>query len=188
MASSLFRFLPTLLTALGLLWGVTGAKADQAPGEKEADVEGFLIYAVASKGDQKNGFPLVQSELASRLGKVFDDYSHFQVLRTQKVPVYKDWENWFAPARDKSNPDDRKNKLALRMDSLGKDKHGGIRLHCQLWQSQKVLVKSDALLQKESPLLITGPSHEKGRLIFVIRLAEKSSTAPRAKELPTPID
>lgn len=126
-------------------------------------VWGGMIFATIDKKDahsKAKGKP--KPEIDKLLFKAFPKYKSFQVLREEIQPVYEAYESWVFP----------KNRLMLRLDSRGKSGAGAIRIDIQLWQNKKVLVKTDAIVGKSSPVIIEGPPWGKGRLLFVLRLAD----------------
>jgi len=131
----------------------------------EGRVWGALIYASQSKSDKNQETPYFP-KLAQRLGKAFA-FTNFEILGQHEQVVFREYESWVVPSKD----------LFLKLDSKGSTKNGGLKLHMQFWQSQKVLVKSDVVLQSESPLFIGGPKWRDGRLIFVLVL--KKPEAPK---------
>jgi hypothetical protein len=131
---------------------------------KDGSVWGALVYATNEKGAAKavkaegkdaEDFP----DLAKRLGKVFP-YSQFDLLGQHTQVVFREYESWVVPSKD----------VFLKVDSKGAAANGGLNLHVQFWQGQQVLVKTDTLLQPNSPLFIGGPKWREGQLIFVLLL------------------
>jgi hypothetical protein len=100
--------------------------------------------------------------LNERLGKVFP-FKHFEILGQHRQDIFREYESWVVPSRD----------LFMKIDSKGPADKGGVNLHLQVWREQQVLVKSDAVLRKDSPLFIGGPPWKEGRLIFVLFLERK---------------
>ncbi len=130
----------------------------------EGRVWGALIYASNSKTDKNQETPDFP-KLATRLGKAFP-FTNFEILGQHTQVIFREYESWVVPSKD----------LFLKLDSKGAAKKGGINLHIQFWQAQQVLVKSDVVLQLDSPLFIGGPKWRDGRLIFVLVL-KKPETA-----------
>ena len=141
--------------------------ADKAA--KDGSVWGALIFASNAAQDPKEAAGLVEDfpDLAKRLGKVFP-FTRFEVLGQHTQVVFREYESWVVPSKD----------VFLKLDSKGAATGGGLNLHLQFWQGQQVLVKTDTLLQPNSPLFIGGPKWRGGQLIFVLVLkqVEKSSS------------
>jgi hypothetical protein len=133
----------------------------------DAEVDGLLFFATTdtalpaataeSAQDELDLGPDKLTDLRKRLGKVYD-FPHFQLLGRHSQKVFKEYESWVVPSKE----------LCLKLDSRGPSADGGVNLHLQLWQEKKVLVKSDAKLTPEKPIIIAGPTWRKGRLIFVL--------------------
>lgn len=162
-----------ILTALSLVVSATLACAQQvppasAPSAKHATdghVWGALIFATndaAQLTGTKDQPPAGLPKLNERLGKVFP-FKHFEILGQHQQDIFREYESWVVPSRD----------LFMKIDSKGPADQGGVNLHLQVWREQQVLVKSDAVLRKNSPLFIGGPPWKQGRLIFVLFLEAK---------------
>jgi hypothetical protein len=134
---------------------------------KDGRVWGALVFASDTKPDEAQQAPAEFPDLGKRLGKVFPQ-KHFTVLGEHSQAIFREYESWVVPSKD----------LFLKLDSKGATKNGGINMHLQFWQGQKVLVKTDAVLQRDSPLFIGGPKWRDGRLIFVLVL-KTVETHPR---------
>ena len=159
-----------------LFLGVSTVHAqDEVAKPKAGYVWGGMIFAVAEKKDAhgKAGGKL-KPDIEKLLTKAFPKYKSFQVLREEIQPVYEAYESWVFP----------KNRLMLRLDSRGKTGPGVIRMDIQLWQNKKVLVKTDAAVGKSSPVIIEGPPWGKGRILFVLRLADPPKKAKQGSKLP----
>ena len=128
-------------------------------------VWGALIFATNDAtqlaGTQEQA-PNDLPKLNARLGKVFP-FKHFEILGQHQQAIFREYESWVVPSRD----------LFMKIDSKGPADKGGVNLHLQVWREHQVLVKSDAVLRKDSPLFIGGPPWKGGRLIFVLSLERK---------------
>ncbi|WP_395742373.1 hypothetical protein [Prosthecobacter sp.] len=168
-----------LLSALYLLLcaALPAAQGQEAPPPvitaakhaTDGHVWGALIFATndASKlTGAKEEAHADLPKLHERLGKVFP-YKHFEILGQHRQDIFREYESWVVPSRD----------LFMKIDSKGPaTKDGvkdGVNLHLQVWHQHQVLVKSDAVLRKDSPLFIGGPPWKDGRLIFVLFLERK---------------
>jgi hypothetical protein len=133
----------------------------------DAEVDGLLFFATDDTStptvspdaalDEKELGPTFMEDLRTRLGKTHP-YKTYQLLGRHTQKVFKEYESWVVPSKE----------LCLKMDSRGPTENGGVQLHIQLWQDKKVLVKSDAKLAPDQPIIIGGPKWRKGRLIFVL--------------------
>lgn len=168
------RLLQALLVGACLLASTRGASAQGQPAAaggpkppisadiaaKDGQVWGALVYAstqpkLEGAAAETPEFP----DLAKRLGKAFP-YTRFEVLGQHSQVVFREYESWVVPSRD----------VFLKLDSKGIAANGGLNLHLQFWQGQQVLVKTDTLLQPDSPLFIGGPKWRDGQLVFVLLL------------------
>lgn len=163
-----------LLTALFSLVGIACATAQDvastpvSPSPKHATdghVWGALVFAT-NNADQLTGATVAAHvdlpKLHERLAKVFP-FKHFEILGQHRQDIFREYESWVVPSRD----------LFMKIDSKGPAENNGVNLHLQVWRQHQVLVKSDAVLRKNSPLFIGGPPWKDGRLIFVLFLESK---------------
>ena len=130
----------------------------------DGHVWGALVYAHNGKIEKVSATPEFP-DVAKRLAKVFP-FTSFEVLGQHNQAIFREYESWVVPSKD----------LFLKLDSNGLAKGGGIRLHVQFWQGQQVLVKSDTILHRDSPLFIGGPKWRDGRLVFVLLLKGVDAT------------
>lgn len=133
---------------------------------KDGHVWGGLIYGATKAPAAKLGFPIPaeMGDVVERLSKVFP-YTHYEMLGQHNQVVFREYESWVVPSRE----------VFIKVDSKGVSSDGGLNLHLQFWQGQNVLVKTDTVLRKNSPLFISGPKWRDGQIIFVLLL--KDSTA-----------
>lgn len=162
-----------ILTALFLvIWaGIANAQKVQpsvvssVKHATEGHVWGALIFATNDAAQLTGAKEPIHTELPrlnERLAKVFP-FKHFEILGQHRQDIFREYESWVVPSRD----------LFMKIDSKGPAEKGGVNLHLQVWREQQVLVKSDAVLRKDSPLFIGGPPWKDGRLIFVLFLEHK---------------
>lgn len=134
----------------------------------DGKVWGGLIFAssgATAKDLPKDQLPKDLADLPQRLGRVFD-FQHFELLGQHTQDIFREYESWVVPSKD----------LFLKIDSKGpvpSSEGGGMNLHLQFWQEQKVLVKTDTVLRPHSPLFIGGPRWRDGRLVFVLLLTQQ---------------
>ena len=162
-----------ILTALFLVICTAVASAQGQPPSvvssvkhaTEGHVWGALIFATNDASQLTGAKEPIHAELPrlnERLAKVFP-FKHFEILGQHRQDIFREYESWVVPSRD----------LFMKIDSKGPADKGGVNLHLQVWREQQVLVKSDAVLRKDSPLFISGPPWKEGRLIFVLCLERK---------------
>jgi len=159
------RRIPALIVlalSLALLGWAPAQDEPAAPKLPKSTVDatfwGALVFASKAKATKP-----VPKEIRGRLGKAFKDYSGFDLLgqHSQGV-VFRDYVNWIVPS----------DEINLALESKGPADGGGMKVLLKLWQKQKVLVKSDAVVKPGSPVFIAGPEWRDGRLIFVLELRE----------------
>lgn len=162
-----------LLTSLFLVFCTAFASAQGQPPSvvssvkhaTEGHVWGALIFATNDASQLTGAKEPIHAELPrlnERLAKVFP-FKHFEIVGQHRQDIFREYESWVVPSRD----------LFMKIDSKGPADKGGVNLHLQVWREQQVLVKSDAVLRKDSPLFIGGPPWKDGRLIFVLCLERK---------------
>ncbi|WP_395738481.1 hypothetical protein [Prosthecobacter sp.] len=153
------------VTALGRAQETATPVISAAKHATDGHVWGALIFATNSVEQltgAKEQAHLDLPNLTQRLGKVFP-YKHFEILGQHRQDIFREYESWVVPSRD----------LFMKIDSKGPADKDGVNLHLQVWREHQVLVKSDAVLRKDSPLFIGGPPWKDGRLIFVLFLERK---------------
>jgi hypothetical protein len=132
----------------------------------DGKVDGFLFFAtndaVPEATEEMQEYvktldPKTLPDLRQRLAKSFQ-LKNFQLLGSHAQDVLNDYDSWVVPSKE----------LCLKIDSRGPVPGNGLKLHIQLWQEKKVLVKCDATLKVTTPVFIGGPDWRGGRLIFVV--------------------
>lgn len=149
---------------------------------------GVILYATEAElevGDDNSGtakkFRAAAVEgVMEKLRKALPAYKGFKVLGAHDQKVLREYATWITPSTD----------FFLAIDSKGRAKEGdGVNIYLQLWNRQiepgkkdKVLLKSDAVLKRSSPLIIEGPKWREGRVIFLLTLeySELFNTAENA--------
>jgi hypothetical protein len=130
---------------------------------QDGQVWGALIYGTpkAPEGKAEAISPPEFPDLQKRLSKAFP-FKHFEILGQHSQVVFREYESWVVPSKD----------VFLKLDSKGTTVDGSLNLHLQFWQGQQVLVKTDTVLRKGSPLFIGGPKWRDGQIIFVLLLKD----------------
>lgn len=139
---------------------------------RDGQVWGALIYGTskATEGKGEAASPPEFPNLQQRLGKAFP-YKHFEILGQHSQVVFREYESWVVPSKD----------VFLKLDSKGTSIDGSLNLHLQFWQGQQVLVKTDTVLAKGSPLFIGGPKWRDGQVIFVLLLKDAEVAGTQKK-------
>ena len=150
---------------LALLAGAAGAQSD--PGK---DVIGTVTVTVyyATNGDPAAAgtrAKAVTAEVAGRLGREERlKFSKYLELGKDTKPLFRSYENWAQPLP----PSD---EILLRFEAQSKLSKELMRLDVELWLSRKKILKTDAAMEPDKPLLVLGPEWRGGRLIIAVELA-----------------
>jgi hypothetical protein len=107
----------------------------------------------------------VSAEVAERLGR--EDrlkFSKYLELGRDIKPLFRSYENWAQPLP----PSD---EILLRFEAQSKFSKELMRLDVELWLSRKKILKTDAAMEPDKPLLVLGPEWRGGRLIIAVELA-----------------
>ena len=153
---------------------VTGEATNTQAADLKGDerIWGLILHAqtqtetVAAPPVDEKFHAKALSGLMGRVKKALPAYKGFKVVGAHDQKVLKEYSTWITPSQE----------FPLRVDAKGRSKEGdGINIYLQLWdkvgaKEGKVLVKTDAILKRSSPLIIEGPKWRKGRIIFVLML------------------
>ncbi len=148
------------LALIGAL-AIPAAASDTKPPQTIA--WGGLIYAGPTDTDVE-GVPTAHipksfTPLQTRLKKVFPA-ERYTLIAQHTEQIFKDYESWVAPGKE----------LFLKIDSRGPTPSGGTLIDLQVWSGEKVLVKTDATLHPDRPLIVVGPAWRRGRLLVAVSL------------------
>ncbi|MDA0814295.1 MAG: hypothetical protein O3C21_18130 [Verrucomicrobia bacterium] len=166
---------PTDLQGNERIWGLilyaTDAEEIAAPQPSSQDEEKKF------RTDAING-------VLGKVKKALPQFKSFKVLGAHDQMVLREYATWITPSSD----------FFLAIDSKGRAKEGdGVNIYLQLWnrkaapgEKDKVLLKSDAVLKRSSPLIIEGPKWRQGRVVFVLTLeySELFDSKPVAEKEP----
>ena len=136
---------------------------------------GLILYAHSDpestpdpKPKTERFHPEALKGVMEKIVKALPQYKYFNVVGAHDQKVLKEYTTWITPSPE----------LFLEINSKGRSKEGdGINIFLQLWKKHiepgkldEILVKSDAILKKGSPLIIEGPKWRKGRVVFLVVL------------------
>lgn len=93
-------------------------------------------------------------------------FKNYRLLGEEVQPLFRSYENWVQPLR----PSD---EVLVRFEARSKPTREATPLDLELWLSRKKVLKTDARLQGDKPLLVLGPEWRGGRLIIAVALAPK---------------
>jgi hypothetical protein len=100
--------------------------------------------------------------IASRLKRVFG-YNQFEIAGKDDAPIGDGEERKLTPSRAFWID------LKARKASI-KEARGGYLLNLRLYQNEKPIVDTVALIAPESPLFFRGPMHAKGQIIVALQI------------------
>ena len=144
------------------IWGglILAQNADTDPAPKPGENSNTTTSPDSSEAQPDSvADPTPFAKLRPGLATIFAG-REFTLLGEHRQALFKQYESWVVPSKE----------IFLKVDSRGPAEGGGVRLHLQLWQDDKVLVKTDAVLRPGSPLFIGGPKWRDGQLIFAVAL------------------
>ena len=100
--------------------------------------------------------------IAARLKRVFG-YNQFEIAGKDEAPIEDGAERKLTPSRAFWID------LKARKASI-KEARGGYLLNMRLYQNEKPIVDTVALIAPESPLFFRGPMHAKGQIIIALQV------------------
>lgn len=141
-----------------------------------ANVRVCVIYA--TNGDPKDAQvkgEAVSDKLKERLRKEHHlDFVNYRLLGSDYQPLMRSYESWAEPLK----PSD---EILIRFSALGKPTKTSAILDFELWTGKRKIIKTDARLEEDKPLILLGPEWRGGRLVILVRLFDKSATAVEKK-------
>jgi hypothetical protein len=121
--------------------------------EEQTVWSGLLI---ASNSLPSEPTPAEVAKIEGTLRKLFG-YSRLQLIGEARQTLKTGQEDWQATSK----------YFALHIDARG-EKAGAYVLNLKLFQEEKLLLETDAKLNKASPLVIRGPQVGDGQLVIVL--------------------
>lgn len=115
---------------------------------------------VANNVPQPKPIPAELKPVAARLQRVFG-YNQFEIIGSASAALEDGGEQSLKPTRTFWL------KLKARQASV-KEARGGYLLNLQLYQDERALVDTVALIAPESPLFFRGPIHARGQVLVVL--------------------
>jgi hypothetical protein len=138
-----------------------------------AHVRVCVIYATdgSPKAVQVKGDPVSQ-ELKDRLRKEHQlEFVNYRLLGSDYKPLMRSYESWAEPLK----PSD---EILLRFAALGKPTRQSAILDLEMWMGKRKIIKTDARLEENKPLILLGPEWRGGRLVILVRLYDQSVADP----------
>lgn len=162
--------------ALALAWLGRSAHASEDPGRAAiANVRVCVLYATngSPKAAKVKG-EAVSQELKDRLRKEHHlEFVNYRLLGSDYQPLMRSYESWAEPLK----PSD---EIMVRFAALGKPSKTSAILDFELWMGKRKIIKTDARLEEDKPLIVLGPEWRGGRLVILVRLFDKSAAAPES--------
>ena len=151
--------------------------ASEDPGRAAiAHVRVCVLYATngSPKAAKVKGMAVSQ-ELKDRLRKEHQlEFVNYRLIGTDYEPLTRSYESWAEPLK----PSD---EILVRFAALGKPTKTSAILDLEMWMGKRKIIKTDARMEEDKPLILLGPEWRGGRLVIVVRLYGKSETEPVQK-------
>jgi len=151
--------------------------ASEDPGRATiAHVRVCVLYATngSPKAAKVKG-TAVSQELKERLRKDHQlEFVNYRLIGTDYKPLTRSYESWAEPLK----PSD---EIRIRFAALGKPTKTSAILDLEMWMGKRKIIKTDARLEEDKPLILLGPEWRGGRLVILVRLYGKSVTDPNKK-------
>lgn len=162
-----------LLAALISTLAIGSAFAQKDPGRTElARVKVQVCYATdgdpAKAGEHAKPAPAALVERIKQDAHI--DHKHYLILGEDTQALLRSYENWAQPLK----PSD---EVLVRFEAQGKPTKENAVVDLEIWLSRKKIIKTDALLEADKPLLVLGPDWRGGHLIISLTLAPKEKPA-----------
>jgi hypothetical protein len=155
-----------LLISLLALGTAGFALGQEDPGKEVVGTVTVTVY-YGTNGDPATAGPrakTVDPEVAKRLAKEQKlKFSKYLELGRDVKPLYRSYENWAKPLQPSR-------EILLRFEAQSNLSDELTRLDVELWLSEKKILKTDAVMTLNKPLLVLGPEWRGGRLIISMEL------------------
>jgi len=96
-------------------------------------------------------------------------FKNYRAIGQDIQPVLRSYESWAQPLK----PSD---EILIKFEARSAPTPTLMLLDLELWLSRKKILKTDARLEGNRPLLILGPEWRGGRLIVAVALAQKEKS------------
>lgn len=153
------------------------AQTAEDPGRAAlANVRVCVLYATngSPKAAKVKGKAVSQG-LKDRLRKEHQlEFINYRLLGTAYEPLMRSYESWAEPLK----PSD---EILIRFAALGKPTKTSAILDLEMWMGKRKIIKTDARLEENKPLILLGPEWRGGRLVILVRLYDKAAAEPEKK-------
>lgn len=140
------RLLASLSAALALMLSVSAANGENV----------WSALVIANNASHPAATPPELRPIEQTLKALFG-YNQFKLIGQAKTHLENGDEDWMASSK----------YFALHVDSKG-ETDSGYLLDLQLFQEKKLLLETEAKLNKRSPLVIRGPQVGDGQLLLLL--------------------
>ncbi len=152
--------------ALMALAGTGIAPGQTDPGRDVIGTVTVVVY-LGTNGDGSSAGPrakAVPEETAERLAREEKlRFAKYLEIGRHMMPLYRTYENWAKPFGESD-------EVVLRFEAQSKLSKELMRMDVELWVSRKKILKTDAAMTPDKPLLMLGPEWRGGRLIISVQL------------------
>lgn len=116
----------------------------------------------------------VSDDLKDRLRKEHQlEFVNYRLLGSDLKPLMRSYESWAEPLK----PSD---EILLRFAALGKPSQSSAILDLELWMGKRKIIKTDARLEEDKPLILLGPEWRGGKLVILVRLFDEAPNQPKS--------
>lgn len=164
----------SLLFAVFCQTMMAAAESADDPGRAViANVRVCVIYATnGSPKAAKVAGSAVSADLKERLRKEHKlDFVNYRLLGSDYEPLQRSYESWAEPLK----PSD---EILIRFAALGKPTQDSAILDLEMWMGKRKIIKTDARLEEDKPLIMLGPEWRSGRIVILVRLYDKNRKEP----------
>ena len=116
------------------------------------------LWAALFLGENRESGPQAPPALAPRLHEVFG-FSHYEVLKSETVDLGSNEDHWVLSRKD----------FFLRLQPMAKVDGESTRLRYEIYKDGFLVANGVYVVSQDTPLFISGPDFQRGRLIFVLQ-------------------
>lgn len=164
-----------MIAGMILALAATAGASEDSGKAKIAEVR-VSVYHATNTNPKSGGAKAtpVSKDLAARFSREERlRFKHYRLLGNDTQPLLRSYESWAEPLK----PSD---EVMVRFEAQGRPTKQSAVLDLELWIARKKIVKTDARIEGDKPLLMLGPEWRGGRLI--IEVAFVTNPAPAAKK------
>jgi hypothetical protein len=152
-----------------LMVSVSPVFSQDDPGRAEIGQVSVTVY-YGTDGDPKvagaNATTVGEVTQARLRGEQRLRFKEYRMLGQDVQPLLRSYESWAQPLKPSG-------EVLVRFEARSRPTKKATGLDLELWLARKKILKTDAILEGDRPLLILGPEWRGGRLIIAVALAPK---------------